>query len=106
MVKSMLTELKNKYPNESVGAIFGGATFTAEELQNNKLSFHDFVLRVIRVGENAYFWNWCNGTANAMRTFCHLCFVDPALVEAYLGTRFDELAPHVEQNAEAHIIRA
>ena len=26
-----------------------------------------------------------------IHTFCHLCYIDPMLVEAYIGMRFEEL---------------
>lgn len=29
--------------------------------------------------------------ANACRTFCSLCFVDPALIECYIGMKFEKL---------------
>lgn len=37
------------------------------------------------VVKNAIFYKWHEGTVGAVRRFCHLCLVDPALVELYFG---------------------
>lgn len=38
------------------------------------------------------FYGWHDTPANACRTLCHLCFVDPMLIEAYIGMTFEQLA--------------
>lgn len=40
---------------------------------------------------NAKFWNWHGGLADACRMFCHCLFVDPALIEAAIGMKFEKL---------------
>lgn len=37
------------------------------------------------------FFGWHDTPANACRTLCRLCFVDPALVECYIGMKFEKL---------------
>ena len=39
----------------------------------------------------ARFFDWHAGAVDACRTFCHLCFIDPALVECYIGMTFEQL---------------
>jgi hypothetical protein len=39
----------------------------------------------------AKFYRWHETPADTCRTFCHLCFIDPTLVEAYIGMRFEQL---------------
>ena len=39
----------------------------------------------------AFSVGWYAGVAEAMRAFCNLCMVDPALVEALLGHRFEQI---------------
>jgi hypothetical protein len=40
---------------------------------------------------NAMFYGWEQPLAEACRDFCHICMVDPMLVEAYCGMRFEQL---------------
>lgn len=40
---------------------------------------------------NAKFWNWHGGLADACRTFCYCLFVDPTLIEACIGMKFEQL---------------
>ena len=48
----------------------------------------DFLPQVIR---NAKFYRWHESAANACRTFCHLCLIDPSLIEVYIGISFEKL---------------
>lgn len=90
-VKAHIVALANKYPNEEVRAIFGGAISDIENTNNlEKFSTH-----LIYVARRAAFWKWHKGVADAMRVYCHLCYVDPYLIEAYCGTTFDEFEPIV-----------
>lgn len=41
--------------------------------------------------DDVKFWRWHDTPANACRTLCRLCFVDPMLVEAYIGMKFEKL---------------
>jgi hypothetical protein len=40
---------------------------------------------------DAKFWRWHDTPANACRTLCRLCFIDPTLIECYIGMKFEEL---------------
>ena len=40
---------------------------------------------------DAKFWKWHGGLADACRTFCHCLFVDPTLIEACIGMKFEKL---------------
>lgn len=66
--------------------IFGGAI----SVQN----IDDLVLMLPTVITDAKFWHWHAGLVDACRTFCTLCGYDPALVESYIGTKFEEVCAH------------
>lgn len=73
--------LDEKYPNAI--PIFGGALWV-----------HDLEALIDSLPSlisNAKFWKWHGGLADACRTFCHLCFIDPALVECCIGMKFEQL---------------
>ena len=40
---------------------------------------------------NAEFYKWHDTLANACRQFCHCLFIDPMLMEAYIGLTFEDL---------------
>lgn len=65
--------------------IFGGAIFM-EGADINKIS--TYLPSIIRSAE---FFKWHDTLANACRTFCHCLFVDPMLVEVYIGMKFEDL---------------
>ena len=54
-------------------------------------NFGKFTEYELDVARSAKVFHWHKGVADAMRTFCHICYVDPALVEVYLGFHFNEL---------------
>lgn len=65
--------------------IFGGAIFMdGADLEAMAL----YLPHIIRSAE---FFKWHDTPANACRTFCHCLFIDPILMEAYLGTTFEDL---------------
>ena len=75
--------LDAKYPNAI--PIFGGAIFMeGADLKQIAL----YLPQIIRSAE---FFRWHDTLANACRTFCHCLFIDPALMEVYLGETFEEL---------------
>lgn len=90
-VRTEIRVLANKYPNENVVSIFGGAVEDVEITNNLEM----FCNHLIYIARRAAFWKWHKGVADAMRVYCHLCYVDPYLIEAYCGTTFDEFAPAV-----------
>lgn len=57
----------------------------------NPADIDDVVAHLPTVIREAKFRNWHAGIADACRTFCHCLFVDPALVECYIGMKFENL---------------
>ena len=87
----MLLELNEKYDHAI--AIFGGAYGAHQAIISGK--FDEFVPFLATVIKLAKFYRWHESIPQTLRRFCHLCLVDPALVEAYLGISFAELADEV-----------
>lgn len=73
--------LDEKYGNTI--PIFGGAIWVK--------GIEDIVRMLPSIIHSAKFFKWHDTLANACRTFCSLCFVDPALVECYIGIKFEKL---------------
>ena len=73
--------LDEKYPNAI--PIFGGAIWVSD--------IDGIIQSLPHVIHSAKFFKWHAGLADACRTFCHLCFTDPALVECCIGMKFEEL---------------
>ena len=73
--------LDEKYPNAI--PIFGGALWVND--------LECLVASLPSVISGARFFEWHAGLADACRTFCHLCFTDPTLVECYIGMKFEQL---------------
>ena len=81
----MLEDLSDKHSHAI--AIFGGAIFVN--------TIDDVIDKLSYVISASKFYRWHESAAKACRTFCHLCFIDPALVEAYLGMTFEKLIEEV-----------
>lgn len=64
-------------------AVFGGLLWIE--------TIDDIATQLPFLMRRAKFYEWHEGVIGAMRTLCHLCYVDPALVEAYIGMRFEKL---------------
>ena len=79
--EKMILALDEKHSNAI--PIFGGARL----VQN----ISDLVSMLPSVIHSAKFFKWHAGLVDACRTFCHLCLVDPMLVEVYIGMRFEDL---------------
>lgn len=75
--------LDRKHPNTI--AIFGGAAFVDRTDMNDIVACLDHVVKTARI------LKWHESDANACRTFCHLAFMDPALIESAIGMRFERL---------------
>jgi hypothetical protein len=73
--------LDEKYPNAI--PIFGGAIWVN--------GIEEIIQSLPHVIHSAKFFGWHDTLANACRTFCHLCFIDPALVECHIGMKFEKL---------------
>ncbi|MGN5455177.1 MAG: hypothetical protein ACI4XN_04260 [Candidatus Kurthia intestinigallinarum] len=80
-VKNAIESLSEKYPNAI--PVFGGALGAYEYVNSDNPDFNKFMVCLCHAVDNARFYNWHEGVAGAVRRFCHLCLVDPALVEVY-----------------------
>lgn len=73
--------LDEKHPNAI--PIFGGAIWIKD--------IEGIIQSLPHIIHSAKFFKWHDTLANACRTFCSLCFVDPALVECCIGMKFEKL---------------
>ena len=80
-----IESLAEKYSNAI--PIFGGALWVHD--------LERLVASLPSVISGARFFGWHAGVIDACRTFCHLCFIDPMLVECYIGMKFEQL---IERN--------
>ena len=76
--------------NDAV-AVMGGAYWAAQEVHKDEPNFEVFIGYLFTMITHAKFFNWHESIPQAMRTFCHLCFVDPTLIEAYIGMKFEDI---------------
>lgn len=65
--------------------IFGGAIFM------EGANLESVALYLPSVIKSAKFFKWHAGLADACRVFCHCLFIDPMLIETYIGCTFEEL---------------
>lgn len=86
-VKQIIEELDEKYDNAI--PVFGGALWAYEYAFKGDLK--NFVKYLPNVVSEAKFRKWHEGIDGALRRFCHICLVDPMLIELYLGIRFEEV---------------
>lgn len=93
LIKSNIEAMQEKYDNAI--AVMGGAYWAAQEVHNDKPNFAKFVELMINMVTNYKFFGWHESIPQAMRTFCKLAMVDPYLVEAYIGMKFEEVCQHV-----------
>lgn len=75
--------------------VFGGALGAYEYVNSDTPNFSKFVGCLCHVIKNAKFYHWHEGAVGAIRRFCRLCLVDPALIECYLGMSLNELCSEV-----------
>ena len=85
-VKHNIEVLDSKYPNAI--PIFGGALWVYHD---NDFDSQRFMAGLHHIAENAKFFKWHEGVAGALRRYCHICMVDPHVVEVGLGATFKEL---------------
>lgn len=88
-VYNAITALAEKHDNAI--PVFGGALGAYEYINSDNPDFKSFVGYLPSVVSGAKFFKWYEGVVGALRTFCHLCFVDPALIECYIGMSFEEV---------------
>lgn len=86
MVETRILALSAKHENAI--PIFGSAHHAVKVTDN----LPEFISYLECVIHGVLFYGWHETIARAMRRFCHLCLVDPALVEAYLGMTFEQIA--------------
>lgn len=75
--------LDERHPNAI--PIFGGAIWI-DPTDTERIINH-----LPSIIHNAKFWKWHGGLADACRQFCHCLFVDPTLIEACIGMKFEKL---------------
>lgn len=92
ITKTRIEALDEKYPNAI--PVFGGAYFAVEYVQCDNPNINKFVEYLPDLVHSAIFHKWHEGIEGALNRFCNLCFIDPKLVECYLGTTFSEIAKH------------
>lgn len=85
-VKHTIEVLDSKYGNAI--PIFGGALWV---YHNNTFDNQRFVAGLSHVAKTAAFFKWHEGVVGAMRRYCHICMVDPAMVEVGLGMKLEEI---------------
>lgn len=85
-VKHNIEVLDSKYPNAI--PIFGGALWV---YHGDEFDSQRFMASLSHIAHNAEFFGWHEGVVGAIRRFCHLCMVDPSIVEVALGVKLEEL---------------
>lgn len=89
-IKQIIEELDDKFDNAI--PVFGGALWAYKSVaSNDNINFKEFISYIPTVISNAKFYHWHEGAVGAVRRFCRLCLVDPALVECYIGMSLEEL---------------
>ena len=78
--RHLVEQLQEKYANAI--PIFGGAIWVD--------CVESLVISLPHVVHSAQFFGWHESVAAACRTFCILCQYDPALVECYIGVKFEQ----------------
>lgn len=88
-IYNAISKLSAKYPNAI--PVFGGALSAYNCVNSDTPDFEKFISFFPTVIKNADFYNWHEGAVGALRRFCHICYVDPSLVELYMGMNLAEL---------------
>ena len=87
-VYNAIIALDDKHSNAI--EIFGGALGAYEYVNCDEPDFERFVKSLFSIIDDVKFFGWHEGVAGALRTFCRLCYIDPALIECYTGAYFEE----------------
>lgn len=90
-VYNAIMSLSDKYPNTI--PVFGGALGAFNALEVGDLD--RFKALMTDAVDKAKFYEWHEPSVDVARRFCHLCFVDPALIECDLCISFNELFSEV-----------
>lgn len=86
-VKKIIENLDDKYGNAI--PVFGGALWAYKYAEKGDIK--TFVTYLPHIVSEAKFRGWHEGIVGALNRFCHICLVDPKLIEAYIGITFEEL---------------
>jgi hypothetical protein len=81
--------------HENAIAVMGGAYFAAQDIHQDTPNFNAFIYKMDEMIRQHLFRDYDEPLEKSMKTFCHLCMVDPALVEAYLGMKFKDIANEI-----------
>lgn len=92
IIKDNILALQDKHDNAV--AVMGGAYWAAQEVHCDTPNFSKFVEYLSNMIHDYKFFGWHESIPKAMRTFCNLAMVDPALVEVYIGMKFEEVSKH------------
>ena len=87
MIEQRLLALNEQYSNAF--AVFSGAYWAHQAVISGNMA--DFVSFLPTVITNVKFYGWHESIPKALRRFCNLCLVDPALIEVYLGIKFEDI---------------
>ena len=68
--------------------IFGGALYVYHD---NDFDNQRFMSGLPHVANSAKLFKWHEGIVGALRRYCHICMVDPMIVEVALGTTFEQI---------------
>lgn len=69
--------------------IFGGTLGAFNALEVGDID--RFEALMTNAVDNAKFYKWHESSADVARRFCTICRIDPALIEAGFGMRFEEV---------------
>lgn len=87
-VHRAVCSLAKKYDNAI--PVFGGALGAYDYVNCNNPDFKKFINRLRNVAYDAKFYKWHEGPVGAVRRFCRMCLVDPALIETYINMSIEQ----------------
>lgn len=85
-VYNAIMALDSKYPNTI--PVFGGALGAYNALEVG--DYDRFEALMLDAVNDAKFYKWHESAIQVARRFCRLCYVDPMLIEVYIGLRLEE----------------
>lgn len=90
-IKNNIECLDSKYPNAI--PIFGGALWV---YHGNNFSSEHFLAGLSHVAKSAKFFKWHEGVVGAIRRYCNICMIDPAIVESALGIKLEQFRAYAD----------
>ena len=85
-VYNAIVALDCKYHNAI--PVFGGALSAFNALEDG--DYDKFKSLMLGAINDAKVFKWHESALEVARRFCRLCYVDPMLIEAYIGLRLEE----------------